>query len=104
MPLIVGYLPGVALGIGWLLFRTEIGLSGPALAAIDGAAAGVFAWPDAVLLKSRVAALVKMWVWAMPSLFALALFGGVLRRADSRVRLLVFSAILTFVGIFVCQV
>lgn len=96
VPLIVGYLPGVALGIGWLFFRTEIGSGGPDLAAIGGVAAGVFVWPNGVLLNSRVAALVKMCLWAMPSLFALALLGCVLRRADSRVRLLLSSAILTF--------
>jgi hypothetical protein len=41
---------------------------------------------------------VKMCVWAMPSLFALALLGTILRRADSRVRLLVSSATLTFLA------
>ena len=95
-PLIVGYLPGVALGIGWLLYRTEIGLSSGHIATISSA--GVFAWPNKVLLNTRVAALVKMCLWAMPSLFALALLGGVIRRADSRVRLLVCSATLTFVA------
>jgi hypothetical protein len=98
LPLFIGYVPGVMLGVGWLLYRTEIGLSSPGLAAINGAAAGVFAWPNEVLLNTRVAALVKMCVWAMPSLFALALLGGILRRADSRVRLLASSAILTFVA------
>ena len=97
-PLIVGYLPGVALGIGWLLYRSEIGINSPHLAAIHGAAVGVFAWPNEVLLNTRVAALVKMCVWAMPSLFVLALLGGILRRADLRVRLLVSSAMLTFVA------
>jgi hypothetical protein len=98
--LIMGYLPGVAAGIGWLLYRTGNGLGGPDLAAINGAAAGVFAWPNQELLNIRVAALVKMCVWAMPSLFALALLGGILRRQDSRVRLLAFSAILTFAAYF----
>jgi hypothetical protein len=98
LPLIAGYLPGLALGIAWQLFRAEIGTGGVGMAAIGSAASGVFVWPDAVLLNARIAALVKMCVWAMPSLFALALFGGVLRRADLRVRLLVSSAILTFVA------
>jgi hypothetical protein len=97
-PLIVGYLPGVVSGIAWLLYRSEIGLSSADFAAINRAGAGVFAWPNEVLLNTRVAALVKMCVWAMPSLFVLALLGGILRRADSRVRLLVFSATLTFVA------
>ncbi len=99
-PLIVGYLPGVALGIGWLLLRGEIGTGGLGLAQLGSAASAVFAWPDAALLNARIAALVKMCVWAMPSLFALALSGCRLRRADPRVRLLVASAILTFVAYF----
>jgi hypothetical protein len=100
VPLFAGYLPGVALGIGWLLFRAQIGTGGLGLASIDSAASGVFAWPDALLLNARVAALVKMCVWAMPSLFALALWGGILRCADSRVRLSACSAILTFAAYF----
>jgi hypothetical protein len=100
VPLIVGYLPGVALGIGWLLFRAETESGGLGLAPINGALSGVFAWPDAVLLNARVAAIVKMCVWAMPCLFALALLGCVHWRADSRVRLLVSSSILTFVAYF----
>jgi hypothetical protein len=86
----------VALGIGWLLFRAETGSGIAGLAAINGITNGVLVWPNEFLLNTRVAALVKMCVWAMPSLFALAVLGGVVRRADSRVRLLVSSAILTF--------
>jgi hypothetical protein len=97
-PLILGYLPGVALAIVWLLYRAEIGTGASGLTPIWSAGSGVLAWPDAVLLNARVAALVKMCVWAMPSLFALALLGCTLRRADPRVRLLVCSAILTFVA------
>ena len=96
VPLLIGYVPGLALGIGWLLFRAEIGAHALSLAPIGSAASGVFAWPDVSLLNARVAALVKMCVWAMPALYALALLGWILHRADSRVRLLVFSSILTF--------
>jgi hypothetical protein len=95
LPLIVGYLPGAVIGFSWLLLRSEIGLG---RAAMHGVASGIFVWPDAALLNSRAAALVKMAVWAMPCLFALALLGCVRQAADSRVRLLAFSAILTFVG------
>jgi hypothetical protein len=98
VPLLVGYLPGVALGIGWLLFRNETGSSGLGLTVTNGVGSGAFTWPDAALLNARIAALVKMCVWAMPSLFALALWGCVLSRGDSRARLLVSSAILTFVA------
>ena len=95
LPLIGGYLPGVATGLWWLLLRSEIGGGG---AAIQGVASGILVWPDAALLNNRAAALVKMVVWAMPCLFALALLGCVRKAADSRVRLLASSAILTFVG------
>jgi hypothetical protein len=98
LPLLVGYLPGVALAIGWLLFRAGTGLGAPNLAAIHGVDAGILVWPNAVLLNARVAALVKMSVWATPALFVLALWGCVLRRTDSHVRLLASSAVLTFVG------
>lgn len=94
-PLIGGYLPGVGIGLWWLMLRSEMGLSE---AAMHGVASGIFVWPDANVLNSRVAALVKMVVWAMPCLFALALLGYVRLAADSRVRLLASSAILTFVG------
>jgi hypothetical protein len=96
VPLFIGYVPGVVLGIAWLWFRAQIGTHTHGLAPIGGAVSGVFAWPDVSLLNARTAALVKMCVWAMPSLYALALLGWVVRRADARVRLLAFSAILTF--------
>jgi hypothetical protein len=92
--LVLGYLPGVGIGLAWLLLRSEIGSAG---ASWYGVAAGVFVRPDATLFNSRVAAFVKMCVWAMPSLFVLSLLGYV-RRTDSRVQLLALSAILTFVG------
>lgn len=100
MPLILGYLPGIALGIAWLLFRAETGSGGSGVSAISAAAAEAFAWPNAPMLNARVAAFVKTCVWAMPSLFAMALMGCMLRRADSRVRLLAASAILTFAAYF----
>ena len=96
VPLIIGYLPGVALGIGWLLYRVGTESADLGLAPVNGAVSAAFAWPDAVMLNARVAAIVKMSVWAMPSLFVLALLGCLLWCADSRVRLLVSSAILTF--------
>jgi hypothetical protein len=96
VPLLAGYLPGAALGIAWLPFRAETGSGG--LTAINGVVAGILVWPNGALLNTRVAALVKMCVWAMPSLFALALSGCVVWRADARVRSLVSSAILTFVA------
>jgi hypothetical protein len=98
LPLILGYLPGLAVGLEWLTFRSEIGSGNHELATFSAVTAGVFSWPDAALMNMRAAALVKMWVWAVPCLFLFAVCGFARYRADSRVRLLASSAILTFLG------
>jgi hypothetical protein len=98
IPLLLGYLPGVAIGINWFELRSEIELTSHWSMAANPVASGVFAWPSAAMLNSRVAALMKMCVWAMPCLFVFALLGFVRRRGDIRVRLLAASAILTFVA------
>jgi hypothetical protein len=98
LPLILGYLPGLAIGLEWLTFRSDIGSGNHELATLSAVSEGVFSWPDAALMNMRAAALVKMWVWAAPCLFLFALCGFALYRVDLRVRLLASSAILTFVG------
>jgi hypothetical protein len=92
LPLTLGYLPGLGLGLGWLVFRTHIGPE------THGVAQGIFAWPDATLLNVRAAALVKMWVWALPCLFVFAILGCLRHRNNRTVRLLTLSAVLTFVA------
>jgi hypothetical protein len=97
-PLILGYLPGAAICMGWIMFRQDIASGWHGGLMPHGVAAGVFAWPDAALMNMRAAALVKMWVWTPPCLFVLALLGR-LRHPDNRhVRLLTQSAVLTFAG------
>jgi hypothetical protein len=98
LPLIVGYLPGVGIGLGWVLFRSDIASGTHGVSAISGAAGGVFAWPDSTLLNMRAAALVKMWLWAVPCVFVLALLGRIHHRDNRHVRLLTQSAGLTFIG------
>lgn len=98
LPLLAGYLPGLAIGFLWLTLRSELSAGGEKLIALNSIAVGAFAWPDAALINMRSAALVKMWVWAMPCLFALALLGGAKCRGDWRVRLMVWSGTITFVG------
>jgi hypothetical protein len=98
LPLLIGYLPGVSLGFGWLIFRSHIGSGACEWTAMSGIAHGVFTWPAAPLLNMRAAALVKMWVWAVPCLFVFAILGVTHWRANLNVRLLASSAILTFVG------
>jgi hypothetical protein len=98
LPLLIGYLPGVGLGFGWLVFRSNIGSVGHEWPAMSAVADGVFTWPAATLLNMRAAASVKMWVWAAPCVFVVAVLGAVRWRANLNVRLLVASGVLTFVG------
>jgi hypothetical protein len=91
LPLILGYLPGVCIGLGWLLFKSHI-------ASVGGLTNGVFTWPDLSVLNTRAASFVKMWVWAVPSLFVFAGLGLVRHRENLQVRLLALSAVLSFAG------
>ena len=102
-PLILGYLPGAAIGLGWLVFRSDIGSGAHGLSAVHGVAEGVFAWPDAVLLNMRAAALVKMCLWAPPCLFVFVFLGRLARRDSRHVRLLMQSGCLTFTGYLFVQ-
>jgi hypothetical protein len=95
--LMLGYLPGMALGVAWLVFRANIaGVHGTS--PVHGITAGVFAWPGETLLNMRTAALVKMWIWMVPGLLVFAVLGRLRRRDNPNVRLLMQSAVLTFAG------
>ena len=95
MPLIVGYLPGLCLGIGWLLLRLDIA---PTPAGAGAVAQGAFTWPDIVLANVRVASLVKLFLWSSPCLLFLAALGVRRDQEDCEVRLLACSMCLTFLG------
>jgi hypothetical protein len=96
--LILGYLPGAAVGLGWLMFRSDIASPAHGVSAMSGVVDGIFAWPDATMLNMRAAALAKMWLWAVPCLFVLALLGRLRHRGNRHARLLMQSAVLTFIG------
>jgi hypothetical protein len=97
--LLAGYLPLlIIVGAGWLHLRGAITASKSDLDPISGIANGVFSLPDRSMIDMRVAALVKMWIWAVPSLFLLAVLGRLRRGDDYRVRLLTQSAMLTFIA------
>lgn len=98
LPLILGYLPGVCILFGWLLFKSDIGAAGHPLSNASGFAQGVFTWPTLNIFNSRTAAFVKMCVWAVPCLFAFAVVGCLRHRENVNVRLLAASAALTFLG------
>lgn len=95
--LVMGYLPGLLVGVTWLWLRSGL-VSADGVAAVSGVGAGVFTWPDAALLNIRVASLVKLWLWACPGLTIFALFAIHRCFANRAVRLLAYSAGLTFLG------
>lgn len=98
-PLIAGYIPLLlALGVGWMYLRELITAGDSGFNVIGNNLTAVFALPDKSMLDMRVAALVKMWIWAVPCLFLLAGLGRIRRGDDWRVRLLMQSAVTTFCG------
>jgi hypothetical protein len=100
LPLLLGYVPGVALAVGWLWLRTTIASGHDAVSTLSAGLAGVFTFPDSVVLNMRAASTAKLWIWAIPCLFLLALSGYLACRTKEAVRLLAQSAVLTFVGYF----
>jgi hypothetical protein len=98
LPLAIGYLPAVAIGIGWARLRGEIYPATEAYAAVIAASSKVFTLPDPYIADIRTAATVKMWVWAMPCLYVFAVLGFVRARQNRHVQLLMLSAVCTFLG------
>ncbi|MGP0087966.1 MAG: hypothetical protein ACLP0B_30760, partial [Steroidobacteraceae bacterium] len=99
VPLALGYLPlSLVLGVGWPMLRASIAPIGDGYSPQIHSLTQVFVWPDAALIDMRIASLAKMWVWAMPALFVLAVIGRLRYAGDRRVRLLMQSAVLTFLG------
>ncbi len=96
--LVLGYLPGLCVGVGWLMLRMTIDQT-HTLAA-SGVGQGVFIWPDAALFNLRTASVVKLWLWACPGLLLFAMLGVRRAFADRGARLLAWSAALTFIGYF----
>lgn len=118
--LAAGYAPVVCvLGIGWALWQQHAmsvvtiavaagfpagGASGAegvgnALARMVRGAVRWIQMPDDSMLESRVAGLIKLWLWSAPAMLLLAWLGG-RRASDVRLRLLGASALLTFFAYF----
>lgn len=95
--LLLGYLPlSIALGIGWFVLRGMIHPNFNLVPDVRGFQ--LLRWPDAAMLNRELASWVKSWVWAVPGLFVLAVFGFRSNREDRTVRLLALSAMLTVGG------
>jgi len=105
--LLAGYLPFViVIGFGWndLVASLNQGAaaasataSGP-LGAVASKLGGVLAWPSGPLLQARLIGLMKLWIWAVPSVVVMAAVGFWRNRRDARFRLLAASAALTLLG------
>jgi hypothetical protein len=97
--LILGYLPlTILMGAGWLYLREFVTSGNSGFNVISDNLNAVFRLPDKSIIDIRVAEIVKMWIWAVPCLFLLAVLGRLRRGDDEHVRLLTQSAVLTFVG------
>jgi hypothetical protein len=103
-----GYLPWVMIvGFGWHRLLQGLGEGTTSAAAANGgnpfavaisSLAGVFKVPGATQLTDRLIGLAKLWIWAAPLLLLVACAGFWRFRRDTRFRLLLASAVLTFVG------
>jgi hypothetical protein len=99
LPLALGYLPlAITFGLGWLSVVASVAPASGDVPLTRALASGIFRWPDMSMLNMRIAALVKMWTWAVPGLFLFAIWGAVTHRGNPQVRLLAQSALLTFVA------
>jgi hypothetical protein len=97
--LILGYLPlTILIGAGWLYLREIVTSGNAGFNVIGENINAVFRLPNQSMINIRAAEIVKMWIWAVPCLFLLAVLGRLRRGDDGRVRLLTQSAVLTFVG------
>jgi hypothetical protein len=101
VPLVAGYLPiTLALGLGWVILTRSIEPISQGIPVVRTLASGIFRLPDFNILNMRIAALAKMLVWAVPGLFVLAARGSKRHSGNLHVRLLMQSAVLTFLGYF----
>ena len=99
IPLVLGYPPALAVGLGWAWLRSDIAPA--AQGAGDGRALKERLHAARCdMLNMSVAAAAKMWVWAVPCLFYFAFLGYLRARDNRHVRLLLLSAVSTFAGIF----
>jgi hypothetical protein len=99
LPLLAGYVPLLlVIGGGWAHMRQVISAGPSSFAAMSNDISWAFKLPDKAMLDAQVASFTKLWIWAVPGLFPLAVLGRMRLGSDLRVRLLVQSALLTCAG------
>ena len=106
VPLGAGYAPiTLAFGCGWWLLMRKI-QGQPWFAPPPGDVlfywqmqfSRVFGFPDAGTVAKRGAELVKLWLWTVPGLLALAAAGWHFARREAPIRLLGLSFVVTLAG------
>lgn len=104
--LAVGYLPlSLILGFGWAVLRHHLTAQGPSA---DNTIYGepwrllsIFSVSDFLkVVVWRSIAMLKLTVWAVPGLLIFAVIGARRGWKDTRIKVLTFSALLTFFGYF----
>jgi len=105
--LAAGYLPGLFVGLAWAGLQARVGAGGfdpewgagkDATSFWQGRAGRVFGLPTAEILEARLLGLIKLWLWAVPGLPILAVFGLRYLRRNPAMALLAASAVTTLVG------
>lgn len=103
----LGYLPlCLLLGVGWLELIQQLRSAAPDPGAHAGTAdlfksmLAIFSPPTATVLLARFIGIAKIWVWAVPGLLILAVYGAIRWRHDTLCRLLAAAALVTVVGYF----
>ncbi|MFL6602972.1 MAG: hypothetical protein ACJ8R9_16810 [Steroidobacteraceae bacterium] len=101
-----GYAPlCLVLGFGWFWFISELRQTNLGAAAAAGAQlehvqrlGNAFAFPDTTIFIARLIGAAKIWLWAVPGLIVIASSGAWVRRDDVFCRLMLYSALCTFIG------
>jgi hypothetical protein len=101
----VGYLPlCLLLGVGWFEFTNHLRSLGPNSGSAGDAMdrlmtiTAVFSPPTATVLLARLIGVTKVWVWAVPGLVILAVYGAVRWRRNPLCMLFAASAATTLIG------
>jgi len=101
----LGYLPlCLVLGVGWFELIQQLRNAAPDPGAHSSTAdlfksmLSIFSPPTATVLLARFIGIAKIWVWAVPGLLILAVYGAIRWRHNTLCLLLATAAVVTLVG------
>jgi hypothetical protein len=103
--LCLGYLPlCLLLGVGWLELIQQLRNAAPDPGAPSGTGdllksmLSLFSPPTATVFLARFIGVAKLWVWAVPGLLILAVYGAIRWRHNTLCMLFAASAVVTLIG------